>query len=63
MILYITSWNINYMVKELICRHGHEGSIPSYEDLSLWACVLNDYNTITYSSDVASDMANYVIKF
>jgi hypothetical protein len=51
------------MVKELIFGHGHEGSIPSYENLSLWAGVLNAYNMITYSSDVASDMANYVIKF
>jgi hypothetical protein len=37
------------MVKELICGH---------EKLSFWTCVLNDYNMITYSSDVASDMAN-----
>jgi hypothetical protein len=50
------------MVKELICGHGHEGLIHSYENLSLWADVLNDYNMITYSSDVASGTASYVIK-
>jgi len=32
------------MVKELICGHGDEGSIPFNDNLNL---CLNDYNMIT----------------
>jgi hypothetical protein len=33
------------MVKELVCGHGNEGSIPSNDIIKL---VLNDYNMTTY---------------
>jgi hypothetical protein len=33
------------MVKELVCGHGDESSIPSNDIINL---VLNDYNMITY---------------
>jgi hypothetical protein len=43
------------MVKELVCGHGNEGSIPSNVilnlvliDYNMTACVLNDYKMTTY---------------
>ncbi len=41
---YITSWSIGWMVKELVCGHGNEGSIPFNDILNLG---LDDYNMIT----------------
>ncbi len=40
-----SSWSIGWMVKELVCGHGDESSIPSNDIINL---VLNDYNMITY---------------
>jgi len=43
------------MVKELVCGHGDEGSIPSNDifnlvlnDYNVTTCVLNDYKMTTY---------------
>jgi hypothetical protein len=40
---YTTSWNIGWILKELVCGHGEEGSIPFDDILNL---VLNNYNMI-----------------